>query len=90
MTFPTTEEAEKMMNDQLYKIREFTFETLGGETDGSNLMAYVLASISHSAELMWMAKVSMSSGADLVAKTFKSMYEQCEEFYKEGSNEESK
>ena len=83
-------DAESLMNEQLEKIRNFTEETIGSTVQPKVLMAYMMANVCHLAELMWAAKVDLNKGVGLATELFKSMYQQCEELEKEGSNEEAK
>jgi hypothetical protein len=90
MNIPTKDDVEKMMNDHLAKIREFTLGTLGNETDANQHLSYMMANVSHVAELMWAAQVEMGKGLGLANEMFKSMYVQLEESKKEKGNEEAK
>ena len=83
-------DAEDLMNEHLQKIRGFTSETIGNTVQSEVLMAYMMAQVCHLAELMWAADVDLNKGLVLATELFKSMYQQCEELEKEGSNEEAK
>ena len=90
MTYPTEEEVQKMINDHLEKVRSCTAETLGIESGAKDLITYVTALISHSAELMWLAKVDVDKSTELISITFKSIYEQYDEYSNGESDEETK
>ena len=90
MNMPTKDDVEKMMNDHLARIREFTLGALGNEADANQLMSYMMANVSHVAELMWASQVEMNKGLNLTTELFKSVYKQFDEAEKEKSNEEAK
>ena len=84
------EEVEASINEHLGKIREFTFSTLGENVPPQQIMTYMMASVSHVAELMWASQVEMKKGLDLTTELFKSAYTQFKESAEEESNEEAK
>ncbi len=83
-------DAEALMNEQLEKIRAFTSEAIGTTVQSEVLMAYMMASVCHLAELMWAANVDLNKGIGLTTELFKSMYEQCDDLEKEDNNEDAK
>ena len=90
MSKPTKEEIEASINEHLEKIRGFTYGSIGDNPQANQLMTYMMANVSHVAELMWAAQVEMNKGLNLTTELFKSVYEQFDEAEKEKSNEEAK
>ena len=90
MNAPTRNEVEKSINEHLDKIRNFTYGSLGDEPQAYQLMAYMMANVSHVAELMRAAQVEMNRGINLTTELFKSVYSQFDETNKENENEEAK
>ena len=79
MSVPTKEEVESAINEHLGKIRSFTFGTLGDEPTTHQIMTYMIANVSHVAELMLAAQVDMNKGLNIATELFKSVYTQFEE-----------
>ena len=90
MNTPTKEEVEKSINEHLDKIRDFTYGSIGDNPQANQLMTYMMANVSHVAELMWASQVEMNKGLNLTTELFKSVYKQFDEAEKEESNEEAK
>lgn len=90
MSVPTKEEVESAINEHLDKIRSFTFGTLGDEPTTRQIVTYMLANVSHVAELMWAAQVDMNKGLNLATELFKSVYTQFEEDKEREQDEKAK
>lgn len=90
MSVPTKKEVESAMNEHLGKIRSFTFGTLGDEPTARQIMTYMMANVSHVAELMWAAQVDMNKGLNLATELFKSVYTQFEEDKRKEQDEKAK
>lgn len=90
MSKPTKKEVEESINEHLGKIRSFTFGSLGEEPTANQLMTYMMANVSHVAELMWAAQVDMNKGLDLTNEMFKSVYMQFEQHERKESDEKAK
>ena len=90
MSKPTKKEVEESMNEHLGKIRSFTFGSLGEEPTANQLMAYMMANVSHVAELMWAAQVDMNKGLNLATELFKSVYTQFEKDKEKEQDEKAK
>ena len=90
MSKPTKKEVEESMNEHLGKIRSFTFGSLGEEPTANQLIAYMMANVSHVAELMWAAQVDMNKGLNLATELFKSVYTQFEKDKEKEQDEKAK